>query len=326
MIKKVSFLTVLVLTLASFIFGLAEMSFAQEKRMRLALVMETMQNPYFITVNEWAKKTADKNGVELITMAGAEGTDILGQIKAIEDLIQMKVDAIGCCPVDGKGIIPAVEKANKAKIPFLTFGADAEGGDVAAFINPDDVMGGRLAGDYAVEVLGGKGKIAILEGFPGATANRDRLEGFLPAIQKAPGIKIVAKVTANWARDQGMKVTSDILTANPDLDLVFCINDEMALGALEAIKARGKLKQIKIIGYNGAKEAVQHVYQGNMAADVCLYTEKTGILFTEWAIKLAKGQKPPSRNINSGLGLVTTDLLSKVGPAIQGVQGVGFQY
>ncbi len=306
--------------------GFQDSSWAQTKKIRLALVLEDLQNPYFITVNDWAKKTANKYGVELITIAGADTADIGGQIKAVEDLIQMKVDLIGICPIDSKGIIPAIEKANKAKIPVMTLTQDAEGGNVLGFINPDEVMGGRMAGEYIVEILGGKGKIAVLEGNPGSTANRDRLAGLLPAIKKAPGIKIVSQVPANWVRDQGMKVMSDVLTANPDLDLVFCMNDEMALGAMQTIKARGKLKKIKIVGYNGAAEAVRQVYEGNFAADVCIYTEKIGILFVEWGIKIVKGQKPPQRFINSGLGIVTNDLLSKIGPSIEGVKGSGFQY
>jgi ribose transport system substrate-binding protein len=308
-------------------FGFSDNALAQ-KKIRIAMVMETLQNPYFITINDWAKKTAQKHGVELITMAGAETTDIGGQIKAMEDLIQMKVDLIGVAPIDSKGIIPAIEKANRAGIPVVTFTQDAEGGDVVCYINPDEEKGGRLAGEYIVEYLSGKGKVAIIEGFPGSTANRDRLSGLLPALKKAPGIKIAAQIPGNWARDQGMKVMSDILTANPDLDLVFCMNDEMALGALEAVKARQKLGKIQIVGYNGAKEAVEHVYAGNMLADVCIYTEKIGILFTEWSIKIVKGEKPPTKFINSGLGIVTNDLLSKIGPAVSdpGVKGSGFRY
>jgi ABC-type sugar transport system substrate-binding protein len=128
-----------------------------------------------------------------------------------------------------------------------------------------------------------------------------------------------------------MRVMNDILTAHPDLDVVMGINDEMALGALETLRTRGKLKQIKLVGYNGAPEAIQQVYRGNMQADVVQFQHRMGELFVHWALKLAKGEKPPADlpktrtdpptiHIDSGVAVVDTPLLQmRVGPALKAI-------
>ena len=243
--------------------------------------------------------------------------------------IQMKTDVIGLVAIERKGIIPTIEKVNKAGIPLITVDTDADGGKRECYIATDNLLGGELAAQWIVNALHGKGKIGVLEIMPGSQVGAIRMEGFKSVIEKEKSIQIVSSLTALGRRDLGMKVMNDMITAHPDLDAVWAVNDENALGALEALRARGKLKQVKIVGYNGALEAIQQVYRGNMAADVVQYPERIGELFIYWAVRIANGEKPPQNlpktptnpptvHIDSGVAMVDTALMQiKVGPALK---------
>jgi hypothetical protein len=153
------------------------------------------------------------------------------------------------------------------------------------------------------------------------------MEGFKPEIEKYKGIQVVSSLTAKWRRDEGMRVMNDILTAHPDLNAVMAMNDEMALGALEALRTRGKLKQMKLVGFNGAFEAIQQVYRGNMAA-MWSSIRNNRELFVHWAENcpgrkrcLGFAQDPhhsSTIHIDSGVAVVDQPLLEiKVGPNLQ---------
>jgi len=135
-------------------------------------------------------------------------------------------------------------------------------------------------------------------------------------LDKYPDITVVASLPADWARDKGMQVMNDVLTANPDLNAVMAMNDEMALGAVQAIKAAGKQDQIKLVGYNGALEAIKAVYTTDLAADVVQYPEEMGKLYVEWAVRILGGEKPADVNIHPSVSVVDTQLLAKLKLAV----------
>jgi ribose transport system substrate-binding protein len=313
-------------------FAMAGTSVAQKKEYRFGLSLSTLQNPVIYEIKEGAEKAAAAlPNVKVLVVGAQHTTDLAGQVRQIEDFLQMKLDAIGIFALERKGIIPTIEKINKAGIPVITVDTDADGGKRECYISTDNVLGGRLGAQWIIKTFHGNAKLAILEGAPGSQANSLRMEGFMSEIKKAPGIKVVASLTANWRREDGMRVMNDILTAHPDVDVVMGINDEMALGALETLRTRGKLKQIKLVGYNGAPEAIQQVYRGNMSADVVQFQHRMGELFVQWALKLAKGERPPTDlpktntdpptvHIDSGVAVVDTSLLQmRVGPALKAI-------
>jgi len=316
------------------LFALASTSFAQKKELRLGLALQTLQNPFYLSLKAGAEKAAAEMGnVKLIVVGAESSTDLSTQVKQVEDFIQMKMDVIGLVAIERKGIIPTIEKVNKAGIPLITVDTDADGGKRECYIATDNLLGGKLAAQWIVNALQGRGKIGILEIMPGSQVGAIRMEGFKSVIEKEKGIQIVSSLTALGRRDLGMKVMNDMITAHPDLDAVWAVNDENALGALEALRARGKLKQVKIVGYNGALEAIQQVYRGNMAADVVQYPERIGELFIYWAGRIANGEKPPQNlprtptnpptiHIDSGVAMVDTALMQiKVGPALKTMCG-----
>ena len=215
----------------------------------IALVMKTANNPFFIDMERGAREAADKLGVELIVQSAEREVDVEKQMQIIENLIQRQVNALCITPSGSKEIVPAIVKANKAKIPVLIVDTRVDettlkeaGGQIATFIGSDNFAGGKIAGKKIVESLGGRGKVAVLEGIPGHETGDARLGGFHEALQEHSGIEVIASQTANWERALGYNVFQNLLQSNPDIQALFACNDMMALGAVAAIAAAGKTR------------------------------------------------------------------------------------
>ncbi|ACR79320.1 MULTISPECIES: ribose ABC transporter substrate-binding protein RbsB [Kosmotoga] len=250
--------------------------FALGATYRIGLSLSTLNNPFFVTLRDGALDMAGKLGVEVI-VADAQDNPAK-QLSDIEDFIQQRLDLIIINPTDSDAIVTAVEEANDAGIPVITVDRASNGGKVVCHIASDNVAGGRMAGEFVAKLLGGKGKVVELEGIVGTSAARDRGKGFEEAIAKYPGIKLVAKQTANFNRAEGLIVMENILQAHPDIDAVFAQNDEMALGAIEAIKAAGLLGKIYVVGFDAIDDAVEAVKKGEMAATIAQQPYKMGEL------------------------------------------------
>ncbi|PLV58290.1 ribose ABC transporter substrate-binding protein RbsB [Thermotoga sp. KOL6] len=232
----------------------------------IGLSLSTLNNPFFVTLRDGALDTAQKLGIELIVVDAQDNP--AKQLNDIEDLIQRKVDLIIINPTDSDAIVTAVESANEAGIPVITVDRASNGGKVVCHIASDNVEGGRMAARYIAQVLNGKGKVVELVGIPGTSAARDRGKGFEEELAKYPGLELVAKQTANFNRAEGLTVMENILEAHPDIDAVFAQNDEMALGAIEAIRAAGKLDQIIVVGFDAIPDAIEAIKKGDMEATI----------------------------------------------------------
>lgn len=257
---------------------------ASKDSLTIGLSISTLNNPFFVTLNEGAQAKADALGAKL-TVADAQD-NASKQASDVEDLIQQGVDLLLINPVDSAAVASAVEAANVAGIPVITVDRSSEGGEVVSHIASDNVAGGELAGEYLTELVGKDAKIVELEGVPGSSAARDRGEGFNKAINGQ--LNVIAKQTANFNRAEGLTVMENILQANPDVVGVFAHNDEMALGALEAIAASGK--EIQVIGFDATDDAQAAVKAGTMAATVAQKPEEIGSKAIETAIQYLKGE------------------------------------
>lgn len=264
----------------------------------IALVVKTLNNPFFNDMQKGAEEAARNANVNLQVQAAEREIDVEKQMQIIENLIQSKVSALCITPSGSKEIVPAIVKANKAGIPVIILDtrvnpeALAEaGGKIASFIGSDNFEGGRVAGEFMVKTLGGKGKVAILEGIPGHETGDSRLKGFRQAVALAPGIEIVSSQTANWERDQGYNVFQNMLQARPDIQGLFACSDLMALGAVEAIAAAGKTGKITVIGFDAFSEAREAVLKGTMAATVAQFSSEMGKMGVENAARLLKGEQ-----------------------------------
>ncbi len=233
----------------------------------------TRAHVFYKDLEEGLKTEAAKNGYELVITAGE--FDLGKQSAQIEDFITRKVDAIILCPVDSRGVGPAVKKANEAHIPVFTADIAAQEGEVVSHVASDNVAGGRLGGEYLAKILAGKGELAII-GQPTITSVLDRVQGFKEAIAKYPGLSVVADVNGEGVRDKAMQAAVDILQAHPNLAGIFGINDDSALGALDAVQ-QFKRVNISIIGYDANPAAVDAIKKGTaLKADVVQYPMKIG--------------------------------------------------
>jgi ribose transport system substrate-binding protein len=173
----------------------------------------------------------------------------------------------------------------------ITIDRSADGGEVAAYIASDNVLGGKMAGEFIAELLGGKGKVVEIEGIPGTNAARERGQGFNEAMANYPEMEVVARQEAGFDRAKGLTVMENILQAQPEIDAVFCHNDEMALGAIIAIQAAGRADKIKVVGFDATDDAVAAVKEGRMLATVAQQPRLMGALGVEYALKVLQGEE-----------------------------------
>ncbi len=282
----------------------------------VALIMKTLNNPFFIDMQKGAEEAAERLSVNLIVQAAEREVDVEKQMQIIENLIQRKVDVICVSPSGSKEIVPAIVKANKANIPVLIVDTrvDAEalqeaGARIAAFIGSDNVEGGRIAGEHIIKKLGGQGKVAVLEGIPGHETGDARLKGFHQAVDHESGIEIVVSQTANWERDQGFNVFQNILQSNPEVQALFACNDMMALGAIEAIAAARKSGEIIVVGFDAVEDARESIQKGEMEGSIAQYPSAMGKLAVETAVDIINGQTV-SEFISTKIELITKEKLT----------------
>lgn len=250
----------------------------------IGLSVSTLNNPFFVTLSENAEAKAKELGVKTTIVDAQDNAS--KQASDIEDLIQQNVDLIIINPVDSVAVATAVESANALNIPVITVDRSSEGGEIVSHIASDNVAGGALAGDYITELVGEGAKVVELEGVAGSSAARDRGQGFNEAVTGI--LNVVAKQTANFNRSEGLTVMENILQSNPDITAVFAHNDEMALGAQEAISASGK--KIVVVGFDATDDAVAAVKAGNLAATVAQKPDEIGKIAMETAIAYLNGE------------------------------------
>jgi ribose transport system substrate-binding protein len=267
----------------------------------VALVLKTLNNPFFIEMEAGAREAADRLGIELLVQAPDREIDVEKQMQIVENLLQTDLDVLVLVPSGSREIVPAVVKANQAGIPVVVVDtrvdADAlaaAGGRVETFIGSDNVDGGRIAGQFVARALNGQGRVAVVEGIPGHETGDSRLQGFREAIAGYPGIEIVASQTANWERDQAFNVTQNILQSHPDLQALFAANDVMALGAVEAVAAAGRTGDLIVVGFDAQDEARAALAAGAMDATVAQHPREMGRLAVESAWRLLQGESVPA--------------------------------
>ncbi len=282
---------------------------------RIALVLKTLNSPFFIDMQRGAEEAARKADVELVVQAAEREIDVEKQMQIVENLIQTGVSALAITPSGSREIVPAIAKANAAGIPVIVVdtrvdaAAAAEAGiKLATFVGSDNSEGGRLAGEHLAKITSGKAKVAILEGIPGHETGDSRLRGFKEAIKDLPGLSIVASQPANWERDLGFNVFQNMMQAHPEIDAVFACNDMMALGAVEAIAAAGKAGKIKVVGFDAVEDARKAIDGGAIAASVAQFPSEMGRVAVESAVRLLKGETVPAEQ------KVKIELVAKAGP------------
>ena len=246
--------------------------------------VSTLNNPFFVTLTEGARKAATENNVELVVVDA--GDDAAKQTSDIEDLVSRNVGVLIVNPVDSDAVAPAVKSAMSQGIKVIAVDRGVNGVDVDCQIASDNVAGARMATEYLMELVGEGAKVAELQGVPGASATIDRGAGFHQVADQS--LQVAASQTANFNRAEGMTVMENILQSDGTIKGVFAHNDEMALGAVEAVAASGK--DIKIVGFDATDDAKKAVKDGKMAATVAQKPDKMGETAIGTAVKIMAGE------------------------------------
>lgn len=246
-------------------------------------------DPFYHQLESAMREEAAKNNIRLLVQSGE--MDLPTQTHQVENFITQKVDAIVICPVDSESIAGAIKKANRAKVPVFTADIAAHDGDVVCHIASDNVAGGKVAGEYMVKLLNGKGKVVIAN-HPLVASVQERVKGFKEAVA-GTNIEIVDDQPCEGLRDKAMTVMENLLQKHKALDGVFAINDSTALGCLAAIRAAGR-KDIVIVGYDGDPEARKEILAGSpLKADAVQYPLEIGKETIGAIIRYFNGEELP---------------------------------
>lgn len=255
------------------------------KKVTIGFAVSTQNNPFFVTMAKSVEEQAKKANVD-VKIVDAQN-DPAKQSNDVTDLIESKVDVLIINPVDSAAISNSVIAANQAKIPVITVDRSSDKGEVTTHIASNNVKGGEMAADYIVKKIGEAAPVLELEGIPGASATRERGEGFHKIADQK--LKVLAKQSANFDRTQGLTVAENMLQANPDAKAIFAHNDEMALGAIGAAKSAGS--KLLIVGFDGTADGLKAIQDGDMAATIAQQPDKMGEMAVDTAVKIAKGEK-----------------------------------
>ena len=266
----------------------------------IGLSVSTQNNPFFVSLVEGAEKQASALGVK-ITVADA-GDDAAKQTSDIEDLVASGISVLIVNPVDSDAVTGAVEFAKSKGVKVIAVDRAVNGTEIECQIASDNVLGAELATQFIVDTLGEGAIVAELEGVTGASAAIDRSQGFHNIADAK--LQVVARQTANFARAEGMSVMENMLQANPDIQGVFAANDEMALGAMEAISGAGK--NVMVVGFDATDDAIESIKAGQMAGTIAQQPDLIGSTAVEYALKLIAGESIP-KSVPVEVTLITKD-------------------
>jgi ribose transport system substrate-binding protein len=280
-------------------------------RPQIGVTLLTEAHVFYQDLKKGLQAGADSLGMDLHVVAGE--WDLARQTSQVENFITQKLDAIIIAPVDTRGIVSAVEEANRAGIPVFTVDISSAGGHVTSHIASDNAQGGRLVGEYLAKLLGGRGDIAILDQ-PTLASVIDRVRGFREAIAQYPDIHIVAApAVERGLRDVAKNKTDNLLQSHPHLAAIFGSNDDCALGALASVRAAGKAN-IVIVGFDATPEARSAIADGGaLKADAIQHPETIGRRAIETVYRALHGEPVPPL-VAVPVGIVDRDSLTRRAP------------
>lgn len=258
---------------------------SKDGTVKVGLSISTLSNPFFVSLRDVIVEEAEAKGMEIIVVNSQD--DPATEISNIEDLIQQGVDILLINPTDSSAVSSAVQSANNANIPVITIDRSADQGEVETLITSDNVAGGEMAAAFILDQLGEDAKVAELEGVSGASATRERGEGFHRIADEK--LDVVASQPADFDRIKGLNVMENTLQGNNDVEAVFAHNDEMALGAVEAIQAAGK--DVIVVGFDGIEDALNAVEAGDLTATIAQQPDLMGQEAITAAEKVLSGEE-----------------------------------
>ena len=269
-------------------------------RKKVALVMKTLTNPFFIEMERGARRAEKEFGVELTVKTGSDETAVEQQIQIVDDLIQAHVDAIVIAPGDSQRVVSILKKAQSAGIVIINIDNQLDPGVAASqqmkpvpFVSADNDRGGYLIGKYLADQIKKPAQAVIFEGIRSAANAQMRMSGARRAFSENPNIHLVASESANWKIDEAHDLAEKIFKEHPQVSVVFCANDMMALGVVKYLQDSGR-KNVMVAGYDALEEAKQAVKAGSMTATVDQQADEQGYQGVALAVRALKGESVPA--------------------------------
>src|SRR6516164_11089268 len=250
-------------------------------------------NPFYIAMLKGIRARAQELGWDVATVSANE--DKLKQINGVQDLVARGVKGILISPIDAVGVNAAYDAAAAAKIPIVSVARGSVSPNQTIHVAMDEKQIGRDIAEWTAKKLGGKGQVAMLLGPSGAPTFKNLADGYTEVMAKYPDIKIVFKSDGPLTRERGVKQTEDALVANPDLAAIYTANDDVALGAMQAVNAAGRKGKTLVTGMNGVAPALRAVKEGDLAMTVELNPVEWGRLGVDVLNTYLKGDKVEPR-------------------------------
>ncbi len=288
---------------------------SQPAKPRVALIMKSLANEFFLTMEEGAKAHQKANAAtyDLVAQGIKDERDVNRQVQLVEQMIAQDVDAIVIAPADSKLLVSACQKAMDAGIVVVNIDNKFDSGVLAErnvripFVGPDNRKGARLVGEYLAGKLSPGEPVAIVEGIPTAFNAIQRKLGFEDAMNAA-GMKIVASQSGSWETSKANQVVSAVITENPNIKAFLCANDSMALGAVAALRAAGKLETVRVAGFDNISAAQELLKKGELLATADQHADQLAVFGIEYALKMIGGEAPPE-DYETPVDLVTAENL-----------------
>lgn len=283
---------------------------------KIALVMKSLANEFFLTMENGAKAHQQANADQYTLLANGikDEQDVARQIDLVEQMVAQGVDALVIAPADSKALVRVCKQAMDAGVVVINIDNKfddevlKERGMSIPFVGPDNRKGAKLAADYLAKTLPAGAPVAILEGIPSAFNGIQRRLGFNDTVQEA-GLTLVTSQVANWEMEKANQVAASILTEHPSLKALLCANDSMALGAAAAVRAGGRTGQVAIIGYDGISAVQQLIVDGQILCTVDQHADQLAVFGIEFALRVLRGEAAPA-DLETAVDLVTAETLA----------------
>jgi ribose transport system substrate-binding protein len=276
-------------------------AFADTEKPKVALVMKSLANEFFLTMEDGAKAYQKEHPAdfELISNGIKDETDTAGQTRIVEQMILAKVNALVIAPADSKAMVPVIKKAIDAGITVINIDNQLDPAVVKSknmtvpFVGPDNRKGARLVGEYLAKQLKAGDEVGIIEGVSTTTNAQARTAGFKDAMEAAQ-IKVVSLQSGDWEIDKGNKVAASILSEYPQTKALLAGNDSMAVGAVSAVRAAGKAGKVQVVGYDNINAIKPMLKDGRVLATADQFAAKQAVFGIQTALKILKGEKVDS--------------------------------
>jgi len=309
--KSKSFVTAVALLLGAILWA----SHAETpRRYRIAVVPMTNTHAFFQTIKAGAEKAGRELGVQILWRGPESETDVAGQIAIVENFIAQKVDAIVLAPCERKALVPVVRKAQKRGIPVIVVDSALEPNIADCFVATDNFKGGYIAGETLAKLIGGSGKVGIVQAIPGAASVQERERGFREALKKFPEVRVASVLYGQSSVATAMQAAENMLTAHPDLKGIFAVNEISGVGTAQVLRARKLAGKVKLVAFDASETEIQALKDGIIQALVVQNPFRMGELGVKYAVMKLQGKRVPKK-VDTGVTVVTMANFNK--PEIQ---------